>query len=45
MFCLAGVLVTGLASIGMSFITDYTQGMICRVITGLGAGVGDGVLQ
>ncbi|UWP58484.1 MFS transporter [Ruminococcus gauvreauii] len=35
----AGVLVTGLASIGMSFITDYTQGMICRVITGLGAGV------
>ena len=34
-----GVLITGLASIGMSFITSYTQGMVLRVITGLGAGV------
>ena len=35
----AGVLITGLASIGMSFINTYTQGMIFRIITGLGAGV------
>ena len=35
----AGVLVTGLASVGMSFITTYTQGFVVRIITGLGAGV------
>lgn len=35
----AGVLLTGLASIGMSFITTYSQGFTVRVITGLGAGV------
>lgn len=34
-----GVLLTGLASIGMSFMAGYAQGMIFRIITGLGAGV------
>ncbi|MBC3796228.1 MFS transporter [Acetobacterium tundrae] len=35
----AGVLITGLASIGMSLVTVYSIGFVIRVITGLGAGV------
>ena len=34
-----GILITGLASIMMSFVTDYTMGFAVRVLTGLGAGV------
>lgn len=34
-----GVLITGLASVGMSFITTYSAGFALRVICGLGAGV------
>lgn len=35
----AGILITGLASIGMGFINGYMEGMVLRVVTGLGAGV------
>lgn len=35
----SGILITGLASVGMSFIGSYAAGMAVRVITGLGAGV------
>lgn len=35
----AGVLVTGLASIGMSMIDSYSIGFAIRILTGLGAGV------
>lgn len=35
----AGVMITGLASVGMSFITTYSQGFAVRIITGIGAGV------
>lgn len=34
-----GILITGLASIGMSLVTVYSVGFVIRVITGLGAGV------
>lgn len=34
-----GVLITGLASVGMSFISTYSQGFALRIVTGLGAGV------
>ena len=34
-----GILITGLASIAMSFVTDYTMGFAVRILTGLGAGV------
>ena len=34
-----GILITGLASIAMSFANSYTMGFAIRVITGLGAGV------
>lgn len=35
----AGVLVTGLGSVAMSFISTYSAGFAVRIITGLGAGV------
>lgn len=34
-----GLLISGLATVGMSFINSYGAGMVLRVLTGLGAGV------
>lgn len=35
----AGILLSGVASLGMAYITSYGSGFVLRVITGLGGGV------